>query len=148
MARIRNFLRPPMLRRSFFLKVWLLVWGIRLGLWVLPFRNMRKIVQKLAQSPNAPPTPRWPVPKQICWTVTVTSRYVPQASCLTQAMTAQILLRRYGHPATLRIGVTRGGKGDFQAHAWVESNGAVVIGGTEAELVKKYVMLPALKGEF
>lgn len=147
MVRMRDFFYPPILKRSFLFKTWLLVWGIRLGLWILPFRNMRKIVDNLAQSSTGIDRPRWPVPEQISWAVTTTSRYVPQATCLTQAMTTRILLGRYGHPATLQIGVTRGEKGDLQAHAWVESNGIVVIGGTEAELKEKYVMLPAIEGE-
>ena len=146
-ARMRNFWNPPVLNRSFLVKTWLLVWGIRLGLWGLPFRNMRKIVENLAQSSAEVDRPHWPVPEQISWAVAVTSRYVPQATCLTQAMTTRILLVRYGHPATLQIGVNRGKQGDLQAHAWVESNGTVVIGGTEAKLEEKYVMLPALEGE-
>jgi hypothetical protein len=136
-----------MLSRSFLFRTWMLVWGIRLGLWLLPFGKMRRIVANLAQPPTEADHPQWPMPGQIAWAVTVTSRYIPQATCLTQAMTTRILLGRYGHPATLRIGVARGEEDNFQAHAWVESNGTVVIGGAEAELAEKYVMLPALEVE-
>jgi hypothetical protein len=77
--------------------------------------------------------------------VRVTSRFVPVANCLPQAMTTQILLGRYGHPATLRIGVGHNEAGNFQAHAWVESYGAVVIGGTEDQIKQEFVALPAFK---
>jgi hypothetical protein len=40
-----------------------------------------------------------------------------------------MLLARRGYPALLHIGVAKGKEGQFQAHAWVESEGKVVIGG-------------------
>lgn len=41
-------------------------------------------------------------------------------------MAARVLLERDSHPSALRIGVK--GRGSFEAHAWVESGGKVVIG--------------------
>jgi Transglutaminase-like superfamily len=48
---------------------------------------------------------------------------------LNQALATQMLLARRGYPALLHIGVAKGKEGQFQAHAWVESEGKVVIGG-------------------
>jgi Transglutaminase-like superfamily len=59
--------------------------------------------------------------------VRVASRYVPRASCLTQALVLHILLRREGLPSRIRIGVSKDA-GFFEAHAWVESHDRVVIG--------------------
>jgi hypothetical protein len=56
------------------------------------------------------------------------------------------MLSRYGYPASVRIGVTRSETGQLQAHAWVESKGRVVFGGSEAS-VKHYTVLTALGGE-
>jgi hypothetical protein len=61
------------------------------------------------------------------WAVSVASKYVPRASCLTQALAGAWLLRRKGQHAELVIGVKKTNR-DFQAHAWVVSNGRVVIG--------------------
>jgi hypothetical protein len=61
------------------------------------------------------------------WAVRAVAARVPRASCLTQAVAASLLLRRYGHEATLRLGVARRDRG-LQAHAWVESGGRTVIG--------------------
>lgn len=133
------------LSRGFLIKTLVLVWGIRLGLWLLPFKTMRRIVSKLAQPTGTPVG--WPLPQQIAWAVTVTSRRVPKATCLTQALVTQVLLGRYGYPSTLRLGVGLSETGQFQAHAWVESNGTVVIGGKEAELAQKYAAFPAFEGE-
>ncbi len=72
----------------------------------------------------------------------IASRYVPAATCLTQSLATKVLLSRQGHQASVRIGVARSEAGQFQAHAWVESNGRVVIGGPESHL-KRYTPLLA-----
>jgi hypothetical protein len=83
--------------------------------------------------------------RQVVWAVTVGSRYVPAATCLTQALVTQVLLSRRGHPASMRIGVARSEAGEFQAHAWVECRGRVVIGGAQAPL--RFTPLPSLERE-
>ena len=130
----------------FFIKTLILVVAVRLGLWVTSFRKMRSWVKKLAQPPAGVTPSGWPSPRQIALAVYTTSRYVPRASCLTQALSTQVLLGRYGHPSNLRIGVARDERGQFRAHAWVESDGQVVIGGTEDSL-QQYVAFPTLDGE-
>jgi hypothetical protein len=55
------------------------------------------------------------------------------------------MLGRHGHQSILRIGIARSQSGEFQAHAWVESNGMVVIGGSEAS-VKRFTPLAAPDG--
>ena len=60
-------------------------------------------------------------------------RLFPERPCLTQALVLQyLLLRRRDDAAELHIGVTKGEDGTLQAHAWVERNGRVLIGGTNA----------------
>jgi hypothetical protein len=76
----------------------------------------------------------------IAWAVTVASHYVPVATCLTQALAARVLLAGRGRSARLCIGVARSESGRFQAHAWVECAGRVVIGGAEAPV--RFTPLP------
>jgi hypothetical protein len=77
-----------------------------------------------------------PPPKQLAWGVLVVSSYVPCATCLTQALAGQVLLTHYGYSTVVRVGVTKvDGKGTFQAHAWLESNGTVVIGESEVAII-------------
>lgn len=57
-------------------------------------------------------------------------RVVPQKPCLTQALTARIMLARRGaRPTELQIGVARNSDGSLSAHAWLERNGTVLTGG-------------------
>lgn len=59
-------------------------------------------------------------------------RLLPKRPCLTQALVLQYILLRSGdESARLHIGVTKT-EGELQAHAWVERNGKVLIGGPES----------------
>lgn len=79
----------------------------------------------------------------IGWAVATAARRIPAATCLTQALAAQYLLRRRGLEADLRIGVARAAGEPLEAHAWVESRGQVVVGG----VARPYTPLPSLGGE-
>lgn len=81
--------------------------------------------------------------RRIIWAVEVMgNRLFPKNPCLTQALVVQVLFRRAGRPADLRIGVRRDTEATPQAHAWVESEGVILIGHSEA--LQGYVTLPPL----
>jgi hypothetical protein len=82
---------------------------------------------------------------KVAWAVMVASHYIPGARCLAQALATQVLLERRGYPTQLRIGFTRGMGGQMSAHAWVESQGRVAIGG--AGNISYYTLLPLQEGE-
>jgi hypothetical protein len=73
------------------------------------------------------------------------SRFVPEASCLTQALTAQVLLKREGFDPRLQIGVARDAAGAFKAHAWVECGGQIVVGDF-SETIAYTAMSPVTPG--
>lgn len=83
---------------------------------------------------------------RIVWAVSVVGRRMPRAgNCLTQALGTQVMFGRRGHAATLRIGVARSDDGEFRAHAWLEADGKIVIGGSPT--LSSFVPLPPLNGE-
>jgi Transglutaminase-like superfamily len=122
----------------------LLIAAIRIGLWLLPFRTLSRMLAKLTAA--APGSRRGdPVTfDRVAWSVSRASRWVPAATCLTQALAALALLRRHGVPARLHIGVAKDRHARLLAHAWVESNGNVVVGGLGLE---RYTVLLVLDGE-
>lgn len=71
--------------------------------------------------------------QDVAWAVHRVSRAVPGATCLTQALAAQLLLSRRGYPSRLRIGVAHAPGDGLRAHAWLESDGLVVLGGSGFE---------------
>jgi hypothetical protein len=105
----------------------MLVAAVRAGLSILPFATLRRLVARL-MVPMRGVAREHGVVDRIAWAVPAASRYVPRATCLTQALSAQVLLARRGYPAELRIGVARDSHGAFNAHAWVEHDGRIIVG--------------------
>jgi hypothetical protein len=137
MSPLHKWLRLAPSQRWLLLRAWLLLGTIRVALWLLPFR----VVQSLLAQPN--PSSRSVEIEQIGWAVTVAAAYLPFARCLPQALAAQTLLLRHGYAADLRIGVARDFGDRLEAHAWVECDGRIVIGGSASSLAR-YTPLPPL----
>ena len=138
LARLRA-LAPA--ERRLLIEAALAVAAVRVGLWLLPFRAMRRAGERLG-SWGAGRRARGQAthsPERIAWAVAVVSQYIPRASCLTRALAAEALLARRGYPAQLRIGVAKGLGGRLEAHAWLERDGQVLIGGAIHE---RYTALP------
>ena len=61
------------------------------------------------------------------------SRFVPGATCLTQALAMRWMLLRRRIACQLRIGVAKDADGAFKAHAWLETRSQrVLIGGARS----------------
>ena len=105
----------------------ILLWVVRLALWLLPFRVVRRLVGLVSPTEPTGTTPTASVDK-IARALRTAPRVVPSATCLTRALAAQVMLSRRGHCSELRFGVAKDEEGNFQAHAWVECRGRVVTG--------------------
>ena|SRR5581483_3522411 len=89
---------------------------------------------KLRKRLQSPPTvhkssARRPSQERVLRILSAVARRLPWATCLVQAIAAQDLLAEYGYAAQLRLGVNRDAAGEFSAHAWLEQDGTVLIGG-------------------
>jgi hypothetical protein len=107
---------------------------------------LRELLRRFSAGPNGGESAEQVPVVRVAWAVTVASRYVPAATCLTQALVTKLWLGRTGHHAIVRIGVARSEAGELLAHAWVESRGKVVIGGSVSSL-RRYTPLAAANGE-
>jgi hypothetical protein len=112
------------------MKSLVLVALVRLGLWLMPFRTIQRVCAYLGR-PSRSRRGSAAGTREIVWAVRLASRYVPRATCLVQALAAQILLGRHGQAGQVHIGVALDAERGFRAHAWVESEGEVLIGGSE-----------------
>jgi hypothetical protein len=108
---------------------------MRLALTLLPWPRMLALANPTAGMPP----PRLTV-EQLEWAVQWASRVVPRATCLTQALALNHLLRREGHACTVQIGANSDG-GRFTAHAWVECNGVPLL--SSASEIGRYSRFPA-----
>jgi hypothetical protein len=102
--------------------------AIRLGLSLLPFRVLLTLLRSWRERhPNRPAVDTKSAQRAL-WGIRVISPYVPGATCLTEALAALTLLGRFGQPASLRFGIARQEGGELAAHAWVETEGKIVMG--------------------
>jgi len=124
------------------LKALFLLSIIRLGMWLVPFRTLQQTLDRLFPcSVNAPMQSLFKekieYAKKVSWGVRTVSQFVPSATCLAQALTLKALLSREGIPSDLAIGVARGDESGIAAHAWVEIDRIVIIGGEERDRYTK-----------
>ncbi len=138
---LHKFLRLPAADRSLLVRSVALVGAARLALWALPFNVVRRLLSRPARRSSA----SYATTERIGWAISVAKRFVPNGNCLPQALAAESLLRRSGHPVELRIGVAKTDQGRLEAHAWVESGGRLVVGDLTQGL-DTYTPLPPLPG--
>ena len=140
MRRIHKFLNLSSNERRLLIKTWVLLGIIRLGLELFPLSTLRKLLLKLRFLFSV--SIKDFSGEYLVWSVAVVSPYIPKTTCLAQALAAQFLLHQAGHQARLHIGVEEPEKGSLKAHAWVESQGKILIGGFD---INRYTHLLALE---
>jgi hypothetical protein len=146
MKRLRRFLHLPAAERQLLVKAALLLRAIRLGMRLLPFRTLRYLLTGAAGIPRRSRHADHPSAKTIAWAVEAANHCPPGVkTCLAQALATQVLLARCGYRAVLYLGVAKGAQEEFQAHAWVESDGKVVSGG--GSKLGRYTPLAVLEVE-
>jgi Transglutaminase-like superfamily len=142
MKQVLKLLRLINKDRNLLINTFILLGLIKLGLWLLPFQTLRQILGSISQ-PNTK-LDQTSLSK-IIWAVNVSTRYMPSgAKCLARALACQVLMTRRGYSPELRIGVAKSDEGKLEAHAWVESQGQVVIGYLKD--LPRFTQLPSLPG--
>jgi hypothetical protein len=139
---VRQFaaLTPP--ERRLLLRAVMVVTGVRLALWTMPFRWVCFVLQI---RPAVSPSLEAIRVKRLAWAVQAAARRIPSASCLTQALALQRLLARAGESAEVHIGVAKDSARGFEAHAWLEHRGAILVG-DNGEL-ERFAPIRAVSGE-
>jgi len=93
----------------------------------MPFRALRAALSELSKPGLSADRPA----ECLAWAIQTASMGVPRATCLAQALALQVLLRRRGIDCRLRLGVAHDATAGLVAHAWLESEGRVLIGNQE-----------------
>ncbi len=117
------------------------VLAVRAQVAFLPLGRVLRRVRRQSERPlNGPPLPM----ATLVWSVrTVSRRLLRRRPCLTQALALWGLLERHGYQSQLRIGVAREGAAQLKAHAWIEKDGRVLIGGRRSP--DAFVPLPSFE---
>jgi hypothetical protein len=163
MNNLHKLLRLTGSDRHLLFRTFVLLYTIRLGLRILPFRTLLHIIGKASSKASSKTsqagytsssTDGMAASKialnkialsKIVWAVEISSHYTPGgAKCLARALTTKVLLSRQGDAPDLRIGVSKGANGNLEAHAWIENQGQVVMGNLHD--LARYIPLPSLEG--
>lgn len=72
--------------------------------------------------------------KLVAWGIGACAKFVPGATCLTQALAGQYLMARREFSSIVRIGIERRNHKEIRAHAWLLSGGFVVLGGRASDM--------------
>lgn len=121
LTRLRGYLRRLVL---LFIILGVLI-DVRVSLWRMPYARVRAHVDDLTARGwgfrDVHPTwmARW---------VQRLAVLVPKATCLVWALTLQVVLARRGVDVEVVFGARRTGSGKFDAHAWVDYRGHVLLG--------------------
>jgi hypothetical protein len=145
MKRLSKFLSLIPSDRYLLVSASLWLGAIRLGLWLLPFQTWWSLLERMTQANTELQEIEQAAVNRVTWAVTVASRYIPGVKCLARALATQVLLNQRGYATCLRLGVAKDEKGQLEAHAWVESQGKIVIGGLGN--LSRYTPLPPLEGK-
>ena len=142
MNRFCKFFRLPLAEQALLVRAVTVLGAIRLGLWLLPFRMLKGVLSNSIRTTAVSPGKRDLLTERAVWAVQAATRYVPHATCLTQALAGQILLRLEGIPASVQIGVAKEKGEAFEAHAWLDAEGKVLLGGSDSN--QRYARLLVL----
>lgn len=145
MRQVKKFLRLSPADRWLLVKSIFWLGVVVLGLRAVSFQTLRRILAKVAQWPARQDQAGQPGAERLVRAVRAASRYVPAATCLSQALVTHLFLTRQGYPVRLYIGVAKDEAGQLQAHAWLESQGRIIIGALEG--LSRFIPLSPLEGE-
>ncbi|MEO6285016.1 MAG: lasso peptide biosynthesis B2 protein [Dyadobacter sp.] len=111
---------------TFLKSVFCLLW-IKAGLSLLSFSTFRKFFHKLTGNQTSKEFSQEQIDMTV-WAVDTAANLLPlELLCLPRALATKYLLR--GAPSlTLEIGVEINPAKKFEAHAWIEKNGTIIIG--------------------
>ena len=144
MTDLKRFLQFPARKRWLLIESAALLLLVRAALWLLPFEVLLRWTRRIGQSarPAAMASPR----RRRRLGRAQSQQADPGATCLTQALAGRILLARAGHLSELRIGVRKSPGTGFEAHAWLEHGGQVVLGGLDD--LSRYVPMRSAGNRF
>lgn len=129
MKKLLKFRKLNSSGKRLFVQAYFSMMLIRLGLLLLPFSKLQGLIKEISQRKMLFPTTRPITAWQVALAVHRSSKYSPgEVKCLARALTTAFLMSRYGLSYKMNIGVARGEQNNFEAHAWVESDGQVIVG--------------------
>jgi len=128
---LRRFYALPLFQRKLVLWALVLHAAVVLLLAAFSFRRVRRLLS-VAGRARISSMSSTVGSEHVARAVKASSRCLGRAgTCLTESLTAAVLLRSLGIPASVAIGVRPPRGSVLSAHAWVESCGSIVYGAAD-----------------
>jgi hypothetical protein len=142
---ILRFIQLTPQNRHLFVKTYLLLTLVRLGLVLRSFNRLRNLLARIS-NPHPAAEPDLLSQRQfiarVQWAVNACCKFMPgSVKCLAKALTMKTLLDQYNCPSKLTIGVDKNSD-RLEAHAWIEYEGHVVMG--QLDDLSRFKPLPNL----
>jgi hypothetical protein len=147
MGSLIKYLHLPLRNKRLLIESLLILTVIRISLRLLPYKIISKLITRLDRMIYTNQHTADTLPDDICWAIIRTGQKIyGKDTCLPLALAGQLQLVLHGFPACTRIGVKINSGGGLIAHAWVELNGNVMIGGSELD-IHQYTLLSDIEGK-
>ncbi len=104
-------------------------------LHLLPFDRLTSCLRlRPAETPHEEDANAEKLATRIGWAIDAAANRSPlEIKCLTRALAATLVGRRYRLATTLYLGVTRAASGELKAHAWARCGSCVITGRSEQQ---------------
>jgi hypothetical protein len=113
-----------------------MLWIVRLAMWCVPFGTLRHRLDARRNSlARRGVASRRGDLSRVVRQLNLASRFVPLCNCLVRALVAEQLLAESGHTSLLRYGMSGATDSGSTAHAWIECEGRVLVGGDVSRFV-------------
>lgn len=130
----RSALRLSRRDRLDAVRAWLWLMAARAGLTLFTYKWIARLVARIPVRRISART----TPERCALAIGRAVRVAPGCGCLPQAVAAQCLLRRDGLNSNIVFGVAHDQDGRLEAHAWLWSDGRILVGG---EIAGRYTAL-------
>jgi hypothetical protein len=129
---LHRFIQLASQERNLFLKTYVLLTVVRLGLFLKSFNRLCKLLELISrhnQTVVGDPLSQRQLIVRVQWAINACCKFMPgSVKCLARALTMKTLLDQHGCPSKLMIGVDKNQAQQLEAHAWIEYEGHVIIG--------------------
>jgi Transglutaminase-like superfamily len=140
MKKIQKFLYLEPSERYLLIETFLMLNFIRICFLTVKFPTLQSLLNRISRFNSSENFRSDELIDKIVWRVEVSTSLSPGgAKCLARALVVHTMMERAGFNPILQIGVTDNPLKNFQAHAWVEYEGKIIIGNLPD--LKKYSVL-------
>lgn len=120
----------PIRKKVLYIWTFCTVLLVRVALWCVPYRHLAGWAASVSVRGGASSNNGLGIESDVVDAVNSASAVVPDATCLTRALSLQLLLGWHGLSSELKIGVDKEETGKLVAHAWLVVDQKIVIGKT------------------